>query len=115
MTLVSYEQLLRAPCREPDHVSPIDGVSEPDWRWYPGASAAAADPVKLGSCGERADRGSAQVLVLVIHGGCWSEAFDRTHLMPFCTYLSGRVRMCCYQSIGDVARLEQDGQAPFQM
>ena len=46
MTLVSYEQLLRAPCREPDHVSPIDGVSEPDWRWYPGPSAAATDPVK---------------------------------------------------------------------
>ena len=90
MTLVSYEQLLRAPCREPDHVSPIDGVSEPDWRWYPGPSAAATDPVKLGSGEEHVDRGSAQVLVLVIHGGCWSAAFDRTHLMPFCTYLSGR-------------------------
>ena len=27
MTLVSYEQLLRAPCREPDLVSPVDGAS----------------------------------------------------------------------------------------
>lgn len=90
MTLVSYDQLLRAPCREPDLVSPVDGASEPDWRWYPGPSAAATDPVKLGSGEERVDRGSAQVLVLVIHGGCWSAAFDRTHLMPFCTYLSGQ-------------------------
>ena len=69
MTLVSYEQLLRAPCREPDHVSPIDGVSEPDWRWYPGASAAAADPVKLGSCGERADRGAPRYLFLLSMAG----------------------------------------------
>ena len=89
MTLVSYEQLLRAPCREPDHVSPVDGASVPDWRWYAEPSVAATDRVEGRSEKGRLNSGRAHVLVLVIHGGCWSAAFDRTHLMPFCTYLSG--------------------------
>ena len=69
MTLVSYEQLLRAPCREPDHVSPTDGVSEPDWRWYPGPSAAAIDPVKLGSVENELIEGAPRYLFLLSMAG----------------------------------------------
>ena len=105
MPPITFEALLQAPYRTPDAVTnPFDGLT-PDWIWW-----AKTAPISKGSNKRASANRNAiaidfrseeqtvsqqdsrdeveEVLVCVIHGGCWSAEFDRVHLRPLCTFFA---------------------------
>ena len=105
MPPITFEALLQAPYRTPDAVTnPFDGLT-PDWIWW-----AKTAPISKGSNKRASANRNAiaidvrseeqtvsqqdsrdeveEVLVCVIHGGCWSAEFDREHLRPLCTFFA---------------------------
>lgn len=114
MSLVTYEALLQAPYRDPDEMLHVPDGLTPDWIWWAnGASTLLnqrdtnlSDPVVVESKVEGKEPNpdihpesnhqpasgpsEREILVCVVHGGCWSADFDRTHLRGLCSYLSAR-------------------------
>lgn len=105
MPPITFEALLKAPYRTPDAVTnPLDGLT-PDWIWWAKTAPISKDSNKRAPTNRNAiaidvrseeqtvsqqdSRDEVEeVLVCVIHGGCWSAEFDRVHLRPLCTFFA---------------------------
>ena len=105
MPPITFEALLQAPYRTPDAVTnPFDGLT-PDWIWWAKTATSSKGSNKRASANRNAiaidvrseeqtvsqqdSRDEVEeVLVCVIHGGCWSAEFDRVHLRPLCTFFA---------------------------
>lgn len=69
----SFDEVQSLPSRQPDRVvSYGDGPDQDAQIWLPSNPA---DPVPM---------------VILVHGGCWLEAYDRSHLRPLATALAER-------------------------
>ena len=69
----SFSEVQALPSREPDRVIRYGDEPEQDVEaWLPSSPA------------------DAEAMVFLVHGGCWLEAYDRSHLHPLATALSER-------------------------
>lgn len=69
----SFDEVQSLPSREPDRVMSYGDKPDQDTEiWLPTNSA---DPAPV---------------VILLHGGCWLEAYDRSHLRPLATALTDR-------------------------
>jgi acetyl esterase/lipase len=64
-------------------------------RYGPGPEQVADLRIPPGWGGQRAGRGGPGVLILLLHGGFWRAAYDRTHTGPMAAALAGAGYLVC--------------------